>query len=202
MIFKKRIISILLMIIFLTSLIAEENIFPQLIRDIKKGSSESIEKSKIQLLEFKAVDKVDVFKKHYLLSFCYFSDLPEKMMKVDDNLQKSLMVLKSLDSKSYDKIFAFLSKTYSIFEELISFKDFEYEDLENVINNLINQFQIKVEIAEILENYNYASNIKSNLRGFSFHILEGRKKDSINKMLYKLDSIIMKKPAIIDTRRN
>lgn len=191
-------ISIIIIFVFINSLLfAGEDELSTAIKLLKIGNEESIEKTKAILLEMNPDNNSDSFKKHYLLSFCYYSGAePDSMKKTIINLGISVYDLKNIVHDEYNRIIKFIESMDSIYDDIIDFKEYTYEDLEEIIEYIFSDFDLKIQLLEILHDYDLTRLMKRNLNSFKNNVLKNRDKEKITILYERLDNVLNSKETI------
>ena len=140
-------------------------------------------------------DPIDKFKKFYLLSLCYynFPIIKSDAQKINDNLVKSLEILKKIKQEDNEKFIDFLFEIDRLYTKIFldNLDKFTYEDFEEVVYLYIQQYEIKVQLAEQLNDVNYILKIlHDDILIFQREILEQEKKEKIIEFMDRLNVVI------------
>ena len=202
----KKVFFCLFLFLYSLVLLSKDSQFVKQIDDLTKVvytyTPENCDLIVNEINQIQVETMVEYFEKYYLLSICYFSTEPERMLKVNDNLKKACeFAFKIKIEKDSLQIIEFFIKIEYVYRKIVDFSKFSSEDLEEVIDLLIQQFELKVELAEKFNDYHITLFIKDDLSSFQENILNQKFKEEILELYNRLDKVLLNKPMIKDIKR-
>lgn len=202
---SKCIIAIIIMIISLNlSALETDSKYLSIIISLKNGSYEDKIGALNELNKIIPEDEITAFERYYLISLCYYSDEREEMQNVILNLEKSKLALEKIPEIDTIGVAEFVIQLSDIYSSILDFSDFTYNDLEEVIDLIFEQFSIRIDICRILNDYRIAKELKEELFSFKDNLLSEKKnyQEKVISMMDDVDKIMLTKIGIKNIRKN